>query len=96
MEYVSYSYNNVITWLLYRDVDGRFIMLAAVQGVIRNNSVVVQDDDISLFNGRMVTIIINEGTSERSRQDKSSFFDSVGKIDIDGEAVNRLREVSIV
>lgn len=51
-------------------------MLAAVQGVIRNNTVQVQNEDISPYNGRVVTIIINEEIAEPSKQDKSRFFDT--------------------
>ncbi len=71
-------------------------MLAAVQGVIRNNLVQVQNEDISPYNGRIVTIIINEEIAEPRKQDKSKFFDAVGKIDIDGDAVNELRNASMI
>ena len=71
-------------------------MLAAVQGVIRNNLVLVQNEDISPYNGRVVTIIINEEIAEPGKQDKSRFFDAVGKIDIDGDAVNELRNASMI
>ncbi len=59
-------------------------MLAAVQGIIQNNSILVRNDDISQFNGRTVTVIINEKVETKSKQDKSKFFDAVGKIEIDG------------
>lgn len=72
-------------------------MLAAVQGVIRDNSVFVNKDEISAFNGRIVTIIINEAFEDKkSKQDKSKFFEAVGKIDIDGDAVDELRRASLV
>ena len=71
-------------------------MLTAVQGVIQNNSILVNNDDISQFNGRTVTIIINESNEKRSKQDKSKFFDAVGKIDIDGVAVDELRRASMI
>ncbi len=72
-------------------------MLAAVQGVIRDNSVFVNKDEISSFNGRIVTIIINEAFEDKkSKQDKSKFFEAVGKIDIDGDAVDELRRASLV
>ena len=74
-------------------------MLAAVQGVIRDNTILVRNDDISPFNGRMVTIIINEineGVSVKSNQDKTKFFDAVGKIDIDAGAVDELRRASMI
>lgn len=71
-------------------------MLAAVQGVIRNNLILVQNEDISPYDGRVVTIIINEEMAESGGQDKSKFFDAVGKIDVDGDAVNELRETSMI
>ncbi len=72
------------------------LMLAAVQGVIRNNLILVQNEDISPYDGRVVTIIINEEMAESGGQDKSKFFDAVGKIDVDGDAVNELRETSMI
>lgn len=72
-------------------------MLTAVQGVIRDNSVFVNKDEISSFNGRIVTIIINEAFEDKkSKQDKSKFFGAVGKIDIDGDAVDELRQASLI
>lgn len=71
-------------------------MLAAVQGVIRNNLILVQNEDISPYDGRVVTIIINEEMAESGGQDKSKFFDAVGKIEVDGDAVNELRETSMI
>ena len=71
-------------------------MLAAVQGIIQNNSILVRNDDISQFNGRTVTVIINEKVETKSKQDKSKFFDAVGKIEIDGDAVDELRRASMI
>lgn len=71
-------------------------MLAAVQGVIRDNSILVNKEEISPFNGRIVTVIINEEFEKKSKQDKSKFFEAVGKIDIDGDAVDELRRASLV
>ncbi len=71
-------------------------MLSAVQGVIKGNAVVVDEDEIRPFDGRTVTIIINERASGKSRQDKSKFFSAVGKINIDGDAVDRLRMASMI
>lgn len=71
-------------------------MLAAVQGVIQNNAILVHHDDISPFNGRTVTIIINESEPTKSKQDKTKFFDAVGKIDIDCGAVDELRQASMI
>ena len=71
-------------------------MLAAVQGVIRNNLIQVNKEDISQYNGRIVTIIINEEIAEPGKQDKSKFFDAVGKIDVDGDAVEELRNASMI
>ena len=71
-------------------------MLTAIQGVVRNNSIIVQDDDISVFNGRTVTIIINDSVNNQSKQDKSAFFDAIGKIDIDKDAVDELRRASMI
>ncbi len=39
--------------------------------------------------------IDNEMSETKSKQNKSKFFDAVGKIDIDGEAVEELRRVSV-
>ena len=71
-------------------------MLAAVQGVIQNNAILVREDDISPFNGRTVTVIINESNNNQSKQDKTKFFDAVGKIDIDSSAVDELRKASMI
>ena len=70
--------------------------LAAVQGVIQNNAILVRGDDISPFNGRTVTVIINESENNQSKQDKTKFFDAVGKIDIDSSAVDELRKASMI
>ena len=71
-------------------------MLAAVQGVIQNNAILVRGDDISPFNGRTVTVIINESEKNQSKQDKTKFFDVVGKIDVDSGAVDELRRTSMI
>ena len=71
-------------------------MLATVQGVIQNNAILVRGDDISPFNGRTVTVIINESENNHSKQDKTKFFDAVGKIDIDSSAVDELRKASMI
>ena len=71
-------------------------MLTAVQGVIQGNTILVRNDDISPFDGRTVTIIINESEGTKSRQDKTKFFDAVGKIDIDCKAVDELRQASMI
>ena len=71
-------------------------MLAAVQGVIQNNAILVRGDDISPFNGRTVTVIINESEKSQSKQDKTKFFDVVGKIDVDSGAVDELRRTSMI
>lgn len=54
------------------------------------------DDDISVFNGRTATIIINDSVNDQSKQDKSAFFDAIGKIDIDKDAVDELRRASMI
>jgi len=71
-------------------------MLAAVQGVVKDNAVLVQNDDLSRYNGRTVTIIINESSNERTKQDMSKFFDAVGKLDLDSGAVDELRRASMI
>lgn len=71
-------------------------MLAAVQGVIRGNSIVVDQGELAPFDGRVVTIIINESVPAKSKQDKSKFFDAVGKIGIDASAVEELRSSSMI
>lgn len=38
----------------------------------------------------------NEKSETKSKQNKSKFFDVVGKIDIDGEAVEELRRASMI
>ena len=71
-------------------------MLSVVHGIIQNGTILVQDTDISPFNGRTVTVIINESEKTQSKQDKTKFFDAVGNIDIDGSAVDELRRASMM
>ena len=72
-------------------------MLAAVQGIIQNGMVLVDGNELKGFNGRSVTIIINDSFSTPdSRQDKSKFFDAVGKIKLDRNAVDELRAASMI
>ena len=73
-------------------------MLTALQGEIKDNAVLVDKNEIMPFNGRTVTIIINEetNTNQKSKQDKKKFFDAVGKINIDQDAVNSLRTASMI
>ena len=70
-------------------------MLTAVQGVIQDNSILI-NDDIRPYNGRIVTVIINEDISADTKQDKQAFFGAVGKIDIDKDAVKELRASSMI
>ena len=72
-------------------------MLAAVQGIIQNDMVLVDGNELKGFNGRSLTIIINDSFSTPdSRQDKSKFFDAVGKIKLDRNAVDELRAASMI
>jgi hypothetical protein len=73
-------------------------MLTALQGEIKDNAVLVDKNEIMPFNGRTVTIIINEetNTNEKSKQDKKKCFDAVGKINKDQDAVNSLRTASMI
>ncbi len=72
-------------------------MLTAVQGIIKNDVVVIDRDTLRQFNGRTVTVIINEDlNSSGSKQDKSKFFDAVGKIKLDRNAVDELRAESMI
>ena len=71
-------------------------MLTAVQGIVKDNAIFVENDDLSPYNGRTVTVIINENNTSSSKQDKSKFYDAVGKIDIDGNAVDELRNASMI
>ncbi len=70
-------------------------MLTAIQGVIQNNAILVHDD-VRPYDGRMVTVIINDELKQTSSQDKSKFFEAVGKIDIDQNAVDDLRSASMI
>lgn len=71
-------------------------MLAAVQGMIKGSSVLVDADEIKPFDGKAVTVIINEYPGIKSTQDKSKFFSAVGQIDIDKGAVDELRAASMI
>ena len=71
-------------------------MLAAVQGMIQGNSVLVDADEIKPFDGRSVTVIINETPGKKNAQVKSKFFAAVGKINIDKNAVDELRSASMI
>ncbi len=72
-------------------------MLAAVQGMIQNDMILVDGDELKGFNGRSVTIIINDSfASLDSKQDKTKFFDAVGKIKLDRNAVDELRAASMI
>ncbi len=71
-------------------------MLEALQGKISGNTVIVDEEDIRPFDGRTVTIIINEPSVKKVAQDKSKFFSAVGKIGIDRDAVDRLRMASMI
>ncbi len=72
-----------------RSTPGSTAFVPAVAGLLIAGEIV---RDLS----RVVTIIINEEIAEPSKQDKSRFFDAVGKIDIDADAVNKLREASMI
>ena len=50
-------------------------MLAAVQGVVKGNAVYSTDNDLKQFDGRTVTIIINEMKQDLS--DKRSFLNLI-------------------
>ena len=63
-------------------------MLTAVQGIVKDNTIFVENDDLSPYNGRTVTVIINENNTTSNKQNKSKFYEAVGKIDIDGNAVD--------
>lgn len=71
-------------------------MLAEVSGVIKDDVIIASKDDILPYNGRNVTIIINEEFASEEKQDKSDFFDAVGKINIDKNAVEELRNTSMI
>ena len=71
-------------------------MLVAVPGIIKDNEIITSRDDIVPYNGRSVTIIINEEYSEDESQDKQVFFDAIGTIDIDKNAVDELRNASMI
>lgn len=72
-------------------------MLAAVQGMIQNDMVLVDENELKGFNGRPVTVIINDSfTTPDSKQDKSKFFDAVGKIKLNRTAVDELRAASMI
>ena len=72
-------------------------MLTAVQGIIQGNTVLVDDvSEIKPFDGRTVTIIINDSPQKKSKQDKSKFFAAAGKINIDKDAVNELRSAYMI
>ena len=71
-------------------------MLVAVPGIIKDNEIIISRDDIVPYNGRSVTIIINEEYSDDESQDKQAFFDAVGTIDIDKNAVDELRNASMI
>lgn len=71
-------------------------MLAAVQGVVKDNSIFIENDDLSPYNGKTVTVIINENSEPSGKQDKRKFFDAVGKIDIDSDSVEELRRASMI
>ncbi len=72
-------------------------MLAAVQGVIENDRILIDENALKPFNGRSVTVIINEGhNTSGSKQDKTKFFDAVGKIKIDRNTVDELRAASMI
>ena len=71
-------------------------MLAAVQGMIKGNSVLVDANEIKPFDGKSVTVIINEYPETKSKQDKSKFFSAVGQIDLNKAAVDELRTASMI
>ncbi len=71
-------------------------MLAAVQGMIQGDMVLVDNAAIKPYNGRTVTVIINDDPVVGSKQDKSKFFSAVGKINIDRDSVNELRAASMI
>ena len=55
-------------------------MLAAVQGVVKGNTVYSTDNDLKQFDGRTVTIIINEIKHDMS--DKQSFLNLIENDDL--------------
>ncbi len=72
-------------------------MLAAVQGMIQDDMILVDGNELKGYNGRPVTVIINDNfTSSDGKQDKSKFFDAVGKIKLDRNAVDELRTASMI
>ncbi len=72
-------------------------MLTAVQGVIQNDRIQIDSNELKAFNGRTVTVIINDIIKPAgSKQDKTKFFDAVGKVDIDKGAVDELRAASMI
>ena len=72
-------------------------MLAAVQGIIQNDKIQIDSNQLKPYNGRPVTIIINESFRPAgSKQDKTKFFNAVGKINLDSNAVNELRVASMI
>ena len=67
-------------------------MLAAVQGIIQNDMILIDRNELKPYNGRPVTVIINENFKpEESKQDKTKFFNAVGRINLDSNTVNELR-----
>ena len=76
---------------------GGIAMLAAVQGVIENDMIRIDGNVLKPFNGRSVTIIINENFNKSgSKQDKTAFFNAVGKIQLDRNVVDEYRSSSMI
>ena len=72
-------------------------MLAAVQGIIQDDMIQIDNDQLKPYNGRPVTVIINENfKAAGDKQDKTKFFNAVGKINLDSNAVNELRAASMI
>ena len=72
-------------------------MLAAVQGIIQNDKIQIDSNQLKPYNGRSVTIIINENVRPaESKPDKTKFFNAVGKINLDSNALNELRAASMI
>ena len=72
-------------------------MLATVQGIIQNDMIQIDSNQLKPYNGRQVTVIINENFRPAvSKQDKTKFFNAVGKINLDSNAVNELRTASMI
>ena len=72
-------------------------MLAAVQGIIENDSIQIDSNELKPFNGRTVTVIINDAIKPiNSKQDKTKFFNAVGKINLDRNDVDKLRATSMI